>query len=60
MAWSACWTPGKQKPAPKAFRTPAAFRARFLYPEGHDYFATLREKLHWSATPELDGHKSQA
>ena len=33
----------------------AAFRARFLYPEGHDYFATLREKLHWSATPELDG-----
>ena len=38
----------------------AAFRARFLYPEGHDYFATLREKLHWSATPELDGHKSQA
>ena len=36
----------------------AAFRARFLYPEGHDYFATLREKLHWSATPErLDGQK---
>jgi NAD+ kinase len=35
----------------------AAFRARFLYPEGHDYFATLREKLHWSATPVLDGHK---
>jgi NAD+ kinase len=33
----------------------AAFRARFLYPEGHDYFATLREKLHWSATPVLDG-----
>lgn len=30
----------------------AAFRARFLYPEGHDYFATLREKLHWTATPE--------
>jgi NAD+ kinase len=30
----------------------AAFHARFLYPEGHDYFATLREKLHWSATPE--------
>ncbi|HTP97959.1 MAG TPA: NAD kinase [Casimicrobiaceae bacterium] len=30
----------------------AAHRARFLYPEGHDYFATLREKLHWSATPE--------
>ncbi|MCC6198364.1 MAG: NAD(+)/NADH kinase [Burkholderiales bacterium] len=30
----------------------AAFHARFLYPEGHDYFAALREKLHWSATPE--------
>ncbi len=30
----------------------AGFRARFLYPEGHDYFATLREKLHWTATPE--------
>jgi NAD+ kinase len=32
--------------------TRAAFRARFLHPEGHDYFAMLREKLHWSATPE--------
>lgn len=31
----------------------AAFRARFLYPEGHDYFATLRQKLHWTATPEV-------
>jgi NAD+ kinase len=30
----------------------APFHARFLYPEGHDYFKTLREKLHWSATPE--------
>jgi len=30
----------------------AGFRARFLYPESHDYFAMLREKLHWSATPE--------
>lgn len=30
----------------------AGFRARFLYPEGHDHFATLREKLHWTATPE--------
>ena len=30
----------------------AAFRVRFLYPEGHDYFATLREKLHWTATAE--------
>jgi NAD+ kinase len=36
----------------------AAFRARFLYPEGHDYFATLREKLHWSATPVLDRPRS--
>ena len=26
--------------------------ARFLHPEGHDYFAMLREKLHWSETPE--------
>ena len=30
----------------------AGFRARFLHPEDHDYFAMLREKLHWSATPE--------
>jgi NAD+ kinase len=30
----------------------AAFQARFLYPQRHDYFAMLREKLHWSATPE--------
>ena len=30
----------------------AAFRARFLYPEGHDYFAMLREMLHWCAMPE--------
>ena len=36
----------------------AAFRARFLYPQGHDYFATLREKLHWSATPDrIEGQK---
>jgi len=26
--------------------------ARFLHPEGHDHFAMLREKLHWSETPE--------
>ena len=26
--------------------------ARFLHPEGHDHFAVLREKLHWSETPE--------
>ncbi len=30
----------------------APHRARFLHPEGHDYFAMLREKLHWSETPE--------
>lgn len=30
----------------------AAFKARFLYPERHDYFAMLRQKLHWTATPE--------
>jgi len=30
----------------------ADHRARFLHPEGHDYFAMLREKLHWSETPE--------
>jgi NAD+ kinase len=32
--------------------TRAASRARFLHPEDHDYFAMLREKLHWSETPE--------
>jgi NAD+ kinase len=26
----------------------AQHAARFLHPEGHDYFAMLREKLHWS------------
>lgn len=30
----------------------AAASARFLHPEGHDYFAMLRGKLHWSALPE--------
>jgi NAD+ kinase len=30
----------------------AEHTARFLHPEGHDYFAMLREKLHWSETPE--------
>jgi len=30
----------------------APFQARFLHPEGHDYFAMLRQKLHWSETPE--------
>ena len=54
--------------AARALRRPGAFRARrrrsrraararrtrarFLHPEGHDYFAMLREKLHWSETPE--------
>ncbi|MEO8306126.1 MAG: NAD kinase [Betaproteobacteria bacterium] len=30
----------------------APYAARFLHPEGHDHFAMLREKLHWSETPE--------
>jgi NAD+ kinase len=30
----------------------AQHAARFLHPEDHDYFAMLREKLHWSETPE--------
>jgi len=30
----------------------AQHRARFLHPDDHDYFAMLREKLHWSETPE--------
>ncbi len=30
----------------------AAFQARLLHPEGHDHFAMLRQKLHWSETPE--------
>lgn len=30
----------------------AAHTARFLHPDDHDYFAMLREKLHWSETPE--------
>ena len=30
----------------------AAHSARFLHPQDHDYFAMLREKLHWSETPE--------
>ena len=34
----------------------APYRARFLHPEGHDYFAMLRQKLHWSETPERLRH----
>jgi NAD+ kinase len=30
----------------------APYAARFLHPEGHDHFAMLREKLHWTETPE--------
>lgn len=30
----------------------AAHVARFLHPRGHDHFTMLREKLHWSETPE--------
>jgi NAD+ kinase len=30
----------------------APYIARLLHPEYHDYFAMLREKLHWSETPE--------
>ncbi len=29
----------------------ASHQARFLHPRGYDYFAMLREKLHWSASP---------
>jgi NAD+ kinase len=36
----------------------ASHAARFLHPEGHDHFAMLREKLHWSATPELRGRST--
>jgi NAD+ kinase len=35
----------------------APHRARFLHPEGYDYFAMLRRKLHWSETPENLGTK---
>ncbi|HEX2390088.1 MAG TPA: NAD(+)/NADH kinase [Casimicrobiaceae bacterium] len=30
----------------------APHTARFLHPHDHDYFAMLREKLHWSESPE--------
>ena len=35
--------------------TRAPHTARFLHPESHDYFAMLRQKLHWSETPERLG-----
>ncbi|HTL77373.1 MAG TPA: NAD(+)/NADH kinase [Casimicrobiaceae bacterium] len=34
----------------------APHTARLLHPEYHDYFAMLREKLHWSETPERLTH----
>jgi NAD+ kinase len=34
----------------------APHTARLLHPEYHDYFAMLREKLHWSETPERLAH----
>lgn len=37
----------------------AAHSARFLHPKGHDYFAMLREKLHWSETPERLGKRAR-
>jgi NAD+ kinase len=30
----------------------ARHKVRLLHPEGHDHFAMLRQKLHWSETPE--------
>jgi NAD+ kinase len=30
----------------------AAYRTRLLHPQDHDHFAMLRQKLHWSETPE--------
>ena len=30
----------------------AAYRVRLLHPKDHDHFAMLRQKLHWSETPE--------
>ncbi len=33
----------------------AGFTARFLHPLGHDHFTMLRQKLHWSETPERLG-----
>jgi NAD+ kinase len=30
----------------------APYPVRLLHPEGHDHFATLRQKLHWGEAPE--------
>ncbi len=30
----------------------AAYHVRLLHPQDHDHFAMLRQKLHWSETPE--------
>ena len=30
----------------------APFSIRLLHPRGSDYFAMLRQKLHWSETPD--------
>ena len=34
-----------------------AHSVRLLHPEGYDHFAMLREKLHWSETPERLGRQ---
>lgn len=38
--------------------TRAAERVQILHPRGYDYYAMLREKLHWSETPEKLRRKS--
>lgn len=38
----------------------APHTARLLHPEYHDYFAMLREKLHWSETPERRAQRDPA
>jgi NAD+ kinase len=38
--------------------TRAAERMQILHPRGYDYYAMLREKLHWSETPEKLRRKS--
>ena len=36
----------------------AAAAIRLLHPPGYDYFAMLRQKLHWSINPLLEGKVS--